>query len=274
MGSKEQIGESIIFRLRRAARLSLTAFIIAAVAAINVNAQQKTSRKQPLKPAQAKASRQLPITASDIREAEQLLSNLGYWTGDVDGRMDEASRSALIAFQKVEGRQTTGRLTQTELKALRNANRPSPLEGGYAHVEADLGRQVLFVIADNGTVAKVLPISSGNGEEFTSEGWTRRAVTPTGRFKIYRKVEGWRKAPLGDIYYPNYFLGGVAIHGSPSIPTNPASHGCIRIPVFAAKEFSEMTPTGTVVIVHDGSAVAQGRSLFSSQERNHRAPQR
>ncbi|HEY9232694.1 MAG TPA: L,D-transpeptidase, partial [Blastocatellia bacterium] len=101
---------------------------------------------------------------------------------------------------------------------------------------------------------------SGNGEEFTSEGWTRRAVTPTGRFKVYRKVEGWRKAPLGSIYYPNYFLSGVAIHGSASVPAKAASHGCIRIPVFAAKEFSELTPTGTVVIVHDGAAMAQSRT--------------
>ena len=134
------------------------------------------------------------------------------------------------------------------------------METGYAHVEADLNRQVLFVVDDGGTVTKVLPISSGSGEEFTSEGWTRRAVTPTGRFKVYRKVEGWRKAPLGSIYYPNYFLSGVAIHGSASIPTKPASHGCIRIPVYAAKEFYDMTPTGTVVIVHDGAALAQTKS--------------
>jgi N-acetylmuramoyl-L-alanine amidase len=241
------------------------AFMIAAIAVINVNAQQADARKQTPGPARAKSSKQTAITAADIREAEQLLSDLGYWTGEVDGKMDPASRNALIAFQKVEGRQTTGRLTRPELAALRSATRPSPLEGGYAHVEADLGRQVLFVVGDGGTVTKVLPISSGNGEEFTSEGWTRRAVTPTGRFKVYRKVEGWRKAPLGDIYYPNYFLGGIAIHGSPSIPTRAASHGCIRIPVYAAKEFSDMTPTGTVVIVHDGSAVAQGRNAPSSR---------
>jgi hypothetical protein len=192
-----------------------------------------------------------------VREAERLLSELGYWTGPIDGKMDGASRHALIAFQKVEARAATGRLNEQELEALRAARRPAPRATGYAHVEVDLSRQVLFLVAEDGSVSKILPISSGNGEEFTSEGWTRRAVTPTGRFKVSRKFNGVRKAPLGLLYYPNYFLSGVAIHGSPSVPSEPASHGCVRIPLFAAKKFSEMIPVGTVVIVHNGSAGEQ-----------------
>jgi len=245
--------------LKHGARLALMIFLIGAVAQISVNAQQKLALKQ------VKAPAQRSLTAENITEAEQLLSDLGYWTGPIDGKMDAATRDALIAFQKVEGRTANGRLTAAELSAIRSATRPSPLETGYAHVEADLDRQVLFVVGDNGAVSKILPISSGNGEEFTSEGWTRRAITPTGRFKIYRKLEGWRKAPLGPIYYPNYFLSGVAIHGSSSVPARPASHGCIRIPVFAAKEFSEMTPNGTVVIVHSASGLAQGNGARTAQ---------
>jgi len=53
------------------------------------------------------------------------------------------------------------------------------------------------------------------------------------------------------IYYPSYFSGGFAIHGSASVPAYPASHGCVRVPMFAAKQLSEMIPIGTVVIVHD-----------------------
>lgn len=245
--------------MKHTARLIAVVFAIGAVAAINTNAQQNPSRKQAKTPAPQ------TLTKSDIREAEQLLSDLGYWTGEIDGKMDPSTRSALIAFQKVEGRAPAGRLTRAELSAIRSASRPSPIETGYAHIEADLERQVLFVVDENGAVSKILPISSGSGEEFTSEGWTRRAVTPTGRFKVYRKVEGWRKAPLGPIYYPNYFLSGVAIHGSSSVPARPASHGCIRIPVFAAKEFSEMTPTGTVVLVHSGNAFAQSKSAAQAQ---------
>ena len=240
--------------LKHAARF-VTLALMLGLALTTANAQPTHKPSVAGKPVKAAA-----LTRQDILEAEQLLSSLGYWTGPVDGQFDAATRYALVAFQKVEGRERSGRLTLAELQALRTASRPSPVESGYAHVEADLSRQVLFIVDDSGTVSRVLPISSGSGEEFTSEGWTRRAVTPTGRFKVYRKVEGWRKAPLGPIYYPNYFLSGVAIHGSSSVPAKAASHGCIRIPVYAAKEFSEMTPNGTVVLVHDGAALAQTKN--------------
>lgn len=179
------------------------------------------------------------------------MSDLGYWTGPVDGVFDDASVQALIAFQKVEGRRRTGKLSVEELESLRTARPHRPRESGYWHVEVDLDRQVLFVVETGGRTSAILPISSGNGELFTEDGWTRPAVTPLGRFTVYRKIEGWRKGPLGLMFYPSYIVGGVAIHGSPLVPTSPASHGCIRIPMFAAKEFFEMTPIGTVVLVYD-----------------------
>jgi lipoprotein-anchoring transpeptidase ErfK/SrfK len=191
-----------------------------------------------------------PITRANIKEAEQLLSDLGYWGGPIDGRMDEATRHALIAFQKVEGRPPRGRLTRSELEALRSAKRPQARESGEAHIEVDLARQVLFIVDGDSVVSKILPVSTGNGEEFTSEDWTRRAITPVGRFRVHRKLEGMRKSPLGLLYYPVYYLSGIAIHGSPSVPVRPASHGCIRIPMFAAEEFNFMTPIGMWVYVY------------------------
>src|SRR5262249_25084392 len=102
----------------------------------------------------------------------------------------------------------------------------------------------------SGRAVKTLRVSSGSGKLFTSEGWTRRAITPTGQFTVLRKIPGWHKSPLGELYYPTYITGGVAIHGSPSVPSTPASHGCIRIPLSAAKEFSDLTPIGMIVLVY------------------------
>lgn len=235
-------------------RLFTIAVLIGAIASTEVLATQKavTNKRAISKTGKAAPkSRAMPVAA--IQEAEQMLADLGYWAGPVDGKLDEASRHALIAFQKVERRTPTGKLTNKELAAIREASRPAAREKGFSHIEVDLRRQVLFMVDASGEVSRVLPISSGNGKEFTSEGWTRRAITPTGRFKVHRKIDGWRKAPLGRIYYPNYFLDGVAIHGYPSVPTHAASHGCVRIPMFAAVEFSEMVPVGTWVIVHNGT---------------------
>ena len=192
-----------------------------------------------------------PLGSEEKREAQQLLSDLGYLTGPVNGALDERFRQALIAFQKVDGLKLTGRLTAESLQALRHASRPLPLEGGYPHIEVDIDRQVLFIIDRSGIVSRIIPVSTGSGKLFTEEGRTHRAYTPRGRFTVYRKIAGWRKAPLGLIYQPNYIFEGIAIHGSQSVPPYPASHGCVRIPMFAASEVGRLTPIGTVVIIYD-----------------------
>lgn len=189
-------------------------------------------------------------TRAEIRKAELRLSELGYWTGTIDGRFDQATRSALIAFQKWEARPMSGRLTREEVDAILIATPPQAREVGYAHVEVDLDRQVLMWISDDGGV-RVLPVSTGNDKPFVDEGETSIAYTPRGRFLVYDKEAGWGNGPLGSVYYANFISGGVAIHGSPHVPNEPASHGCIRIPMFAAREMSKLLSVGTIVLVYD-----------------------
>jgi N-acetylmuramoyl-L-alanine amidase len=209
--------------------------------------------------AAAQSSAKLANPGPDqIKDAERRLSELGYWTGAVDGRFDSGSQSALIAFQKWEGRIVTGRLTFDELAAIRNAAAPTPREVGYAHAEVDLDRQVLLLVDDAGNT-RVLPVSTGNGREFVDEGQTSVAYTPRGRFLVYRKGYGWETGSLGSVYYPNDISGGVAIHGSGNVPVNPASHGCIRIPMFAAREVSKFLRVGTIVLVYDQVSFVSGK---------------
>ena len=217
------------------------------------NDQQSSTVKKSRRPAQT-------LSASETSEVRELLDRLGYWV-DPDAKGKDASlRHALIAFQKIEGRNRTGVLTREELEALRVAQEPKALETGHPHIEVDLHRQVLFVVDVAGVPLRILPISSGSGEFFTEGGEKRQAITPTGRFKIHRKIAGWRKSPLGSLYYPNYFYYGVAIHGNPSVPSRPASHGCIRIPMFAAREFSEIATVGMVVIVYGSDPLAEAEA--------------
>ena len=190
--------------------------------------------------------------AAKVKEAEQLLSNLGYWITKVDGSSDDSTRQGIIAFQKVEGLKRTGVLDDKVLEAMRSASRPSPkYNDGVAHVEIDITRQVIFLVNYQGDVTTVLATSTGNGERYFSEGKWDTAYTPRGKFKIQRQIKGVRKAALGTIYYPSYFNGGIAIHGSNSIPVKAASHGCARIPRFADKQFVEMVKVGMPVYVYD-----------------------
>jgi len=209
--------------------------------------------------AQQSQKQQASLTRAQTREAERRLSDMGYWTGAVDGLLDPATRSALTAFQKGEGRPITGQLTIAELEAIRTSASPKARELGYAHVEVDLDRQVLLVVSDEGGV-RVLPVSSGSGKPFMDDGQMSIAYTPRGRFVVYDKSVGWEKAPFQTMYYPNYISGGVAIHGYRSVPTQPASHGCIRIPMFAARELSRLMELGTIVLVYDQASFVSGKS--------------
>ena len=241
---------ALVFLIGSSVVTAITASPEEAIAAF-----QSARRGSPRKP----TAKKFRVTKEMVGEAQQRLVDLGYWIGAADGKWGEASRHGLIAFQKVERRPRTGRLSTAEVQALRTAARPAPRERGFAHVEVDLARQVLFIVEGDGTVSRILPVSTGNGEPFTmKDGYTQPAVTPPGRFRVYRKLPGWRKSELGLLYYPSYIVGGIAIHGNPAVPVVAASHGCIRIPMFAAEEFSNLTPIGTQVIVYaDTSAAAQ-----------------
>ena len=192
------------------------------------------------------------VGRNSMIEIEALLSNLGYWIIKVDGKADASTRHAIMAFQKVEGRRRTGVLRPADLVALRSAKKPEPkYQTGATHVEVDITRQVLFFVDEAGAVTRILPVSTGNEKTYFDQGRWQIAHTPRGRFRIEWKFNGVRKAPLGDLYYPNYFVGGVAIHGSNSIPAYPASHGCVRIPRFADRTFFAMTKVGMEVFVYD-----------------------
>jgi peptidoglycan hydrolase-like protein with peptidoglycan-binding domain len=255
---------------RWAAALVLAVSVQPALAAAPKPAPTVVKSTAAAKPAAKPASK--PITTADIRQAEERLAGLGYWAGPADGVWDEASRQALIAFQKVARARPTGRLTRAELNALSVAEPPRPRypEGpwgrGGGHLEIDLARQVLFLIDAAGNVGNALPISAGSGKRFQEAGYPETlAVTPCGRLEVYKKAAGWRTSPLGVMHNPLYVVGGIAIHGSPDVPPYPASHGCIRIPMFASHRLHHMVTVGTPVAVYgcvgdegEGGAIAGG----------------
>jgi len=209
--------------------------------------------------ANTKTKKKGPLTRAELKEAERRLSEMGYWTGRVDGVIDNHTQTALTAFQKWEERKVTGHLTRAEFNAIRDASSPVPRDSGYKHVEVDLDRQVLLLTDDEGAITRILPVSTGSGKRYREPRMSGLAYTPRGRFRIYGKISGWRKSPLGLLFYPNYFSDGLAIHGNPSVPREPRSHGCVRIPMFAAEEISRELPVGTIVLIYDSQSFVSAR---------------
>lgn len=188
---------------------------------------------------------------------EEQLAALHYLVGKVDGVFDSSTTYAVMAFQKVERLRRTGRADETTLARLAAASIPVPayLTPSF-HIEVDIPRQVVFVVRD-GQVAHILPAVSGNGKRFWNPQTNRMATatTPNGRYKVNRKVSGLRISPLGELWWPSYFNGGIALHGSSSMPAYPASHGCVRLPMpFAEWFYRNIAAVGTTVYVYGGPA--------------------
>ncbi len=125
-------------------------------------------------------------------------------------------------------------------------------DAGPTHTEVDLSRQVMLVWRD-GALALVTHVSSGSQVAYCENTDQGRncgdAITPTGSYHYQRRIEGWREAPLGRLYNPVYFNGGIAVHGAGSVPNHPASHGCVRIPMHIAEYFPSLVNTGDVIEV-------------------------
>jgi peptidoglycan hydrolase-like protein with peptidoglycan-binding domain len=186
----------------------------------------ETTTTLPPDPA-ADGTLRLDESGDAVLALQQRLVELGYWMGEPDGNYGQLTRQAVMAFQKVEGLGRDGVAGPVTQERLAVAGRPTP-RGGDG-IEIDLARQVLFVVR-GGQVQWAVNTSTGNGEAYTSSsGGPAVATTPPGQFRVQREIDGLREAPLGTLYRPKYFNGGIAVHGSGSIPANPASHGCARV---------------------------------------------
>ena len=194
-------------------------------------------------------------------QASQLkLLELGFWLADPNGKFDDTTTQAVMAFQKYFQLRPTGSINAATAFLLERMMIPAVAttkEGTLA--EVDKSRQLLFLVQD-GITTYVMNASTGDDRAYEEpDGNTPgvmikgTAVTPVGSFKIDReRPDGWWIGDLGQIYRPKYFIGGVAIHGSMSVPAYPASHGCVRVTV-KAMDFiwdNEILPRGTQVLVY------------------------
>lgn len=213
----------------------------------------------------------VPVGQKDGAETariQQRLLDAGFWLSGVDGDYGLTTRQAVMAFQKYSGLEASGKVddaTAAALTVVTSRPKPQTTDLGVV-VEVDKTRQLLMVVND-GKLSWVINTSTGSGQWFLEQNqkdpnkWELgRSITDSGHFKIRReRSEGWWAGDLGEIYRPKYFNGGIAIHGSRSIPNYPASHGCVRVSVPAMDMLwaSRMLPIGTKVWVYGDDVEAK-----------------
>jgi len=189
---------------------------------------RRTLTAQVVQPSLALGARGPSVLALERR-----LAALHYALRGVDGVYGQDTYEAVLAFQKVNGLPRTGHVEDWLWRRLARAGIPRAQRGGD-YIEVDKTRQVLFVV-EQGLVTEVVHVSTG-----------ATGNTPLGSWQVYRKVPGWDWV----LWYPLYFKGGFAIHGYPSVPAYPASHGCVRIPMWIAPTIYGTHGQGTTVVVH------------------------
>ena len=195
-----------------------------------------------------------------VAVAQQRLLDLGFWNAAADGAYGLSTAQAVMAFQKWAGLPATSVLDEATAAALNTTPcRPTSTVVGDAF-EVDKARQLGFFVR-GGRVLWVLNVSTGNGRDYDEENQRFPgereigvAITPNGSFNIYRVADQVRyEGTLGSMYRPRFVVGGVAVHGSPSVPNYPASHGCIRVsnPAMDMIWATNLLPMGSRVVIHD-----------------------
>jgi hypothetical protein len=180
-------------------------------------------------------------TSAAVAEIAHRLAALHYAVPSFSATFSDDFVESVYAFEKVQGLDRTGAVDATFWTRLESPRIPQPRYTEPAdHLEVDKMHQVLYVVRDR-RITLISPVSTAGIAGY---------YTPEGRFAIYRKVTGYDPSPLGVLFDPMYFVGGYAIHGNPSVPPYPASHGCVRVPNFVIYRLFAAEPYGETVYVY------------------------
>jgi hypothetical protein len=181
------------------------------------------------------------MSGTDVRALSRELARLKFRVPGFSSTFSYELLDSVIAFQKayglprtgLVGRQTWGKLGAVQVVRPRH-------RGPAAHIEVDKTRQILLDVR-GGEVVAVIPVSSG-----------ATGNTPEGRHRIRWKALAtttWLGPAI--LYRTMTFFGdSFAIHGFPSVPAYPASHGCVRIPIWVADWLYDRSHVGETVYVY------------------------
>lgn len=191
-----------------------------------------------------------------VAEVQRRLARAGLYHGEVDGEFGKTTSSAVLALHKLLGSERTHTFGVADWLALDSLAPPGvpnrPFEPD--RLEIDLGNQLMYLVEDR-KVTAVLHTSTGGSYTYWSvrNGKNVRAGTPRGDFTLFRFDPGWRCDPVTDWCVYNYwaFTTYYGLHGYPSVPAYPASHGCARLHTWDSDWLSERLFLGMPIHIWD-----------------------
>lgn len=180
-------------------------------------------------------------TGSDVAALRARLAELHVHVPAPSTTFGPELADSVVAFQKARGLDRTGTVDPATWRALSQDVVPAPrYRTGDTHIEVSKSRQILMVVRDGETLW-YLPVSSG-----------ATGNTPVGSFRILWKALAtttWLGPAI--LYRTMTFHTNFAIHGFPSVPAYPASHGCVRVPIWVADWLYQQSPVGERVYVYE-----------------------
>jgi len=158
-----------------------------------------------------------------VRGLLTALSRLRIRVPYIGSTFNSQCADSVMAFQKAYRLPRTYVFDGDDWRRLDGAEPVRPrFSGPSTHIEVDKGRQILMVVK-GGAVYGLIAVSTG-----------ATGSTPEGSFHIQQKHPFTTSGYGGILFRTMGFVGNFAIHGYAPVPPYPASHGCIREPMWVA----------------------------------------
>ena len=188
------------------------------------------------------ARRRLAVGAAGahVRGVLTALQRLKVRIPSLGSTMTRDRSDAIVAFQKAYGLPRTYVVDADDWARLDAAQPVKPrYVSPYDHLEVDKTRQILMMVR-GGRLRALIAVSTG-----------ATGNTPEGVFRIQQKHPSTTSLSGGAVLYRTMgFLGNFAIHGYAPVPPYPASHGCVREPMWVADWMYDRTALGERVYIY------------------------
>jgi hypothetical protein len=197
-----------------------------------------------------------PPPPNPVLEAQRILAKFAIPVGPADGKWGARTAQGMCTFRQIAGLPVSrGGITGADLAKLRAYNAaygslqsiPAPARNGRSTYLLATKTCQTMLYAKGGGYARVFRISTGQPQwetprgtfllGSTRPGWSCSTLYPEGCFyhsqgmNALYPTKNVLYSTYGNMYNKRSISGAYMLHGSGSVPTYPASHGCVRVTI-------------------------------------------